>query len=128
MECGIEEKRRYIKSRITSVAIPVASQLGDSHQSSPEGQVAVVTGGARGIRPDFRVGLGTFPDTSESDFDATINVNSRSAYFGAQLAARAMISSGTKVGSIAFVSILVTIKASREPPATAYAVSKEAVN
>ncbi|KAI1271914.1 short chain dehydrogenase [Xylaria sp. FL0933] len=68
-----------------------------------------------------------FLDTSEADFDQLVSVNCKGVYFGAQLAAKAMIASGTKCGSIILVASIASYMAIRSQNSTAYCGTKGAV-
>ncbi|KAM5355160.1 hypothetical protein ACJ41O_001806 [Fusarium nematophilum] len=68
-----------------------------------------------------------FLDTSVEDFDRLFNVNARGVYFSAQLAAKAMIENGTKVGSIVLVASIASHMAIRSQRSSAYCGSKGAV-
>ncbi|KAI1325988.1 3-oxoacyl-reductase [Xylariaceae sp. FL0255] len=68
-----------------------------------------------------------FLATTEVDFDNLTNVNVKGVYFGAQLAARAMIASGTKVGSIILVASIASHMAIRSQRSSAYCATKGGV-
>jgi NAD(P)-dependent dehydrogenase (short-subunit alcohol dehydrogenase family) len=68
-----------------------------------------------------------FLDTTEQDFDRLFNVNARGVYFSAQLAARAMIENGTRVGSIVLVASIASHMAIRSQRSSAYCGTKGAV-
>jgi NAD(P)-dependent dehydrogenase (short-subunit alcohol dehydrogenase family) len=68
-----------------------------------------------------------FLDTTEGDFDRLFNVNARGVYFSAQLAAKAMIENGTKVGSIILVASIASHMAIRSQRSSAYCGTKGAV-
>lgn len=68
-----------------------------------------------------------FLDTTEEDFERLFNVNARGVYFSAQLAAKAMIENGTKVGSIILVASIASHMAIRSQRSSAYCGSKGAV-
>ncbi|KAI0425738.1 short chain dehydrogenase reductase [Xylaria sp. FL1042] len=68
-----------------------------------------------------------FLDTSEADFDQLVSVNCKGVYFGAKLAAKAMISNGTKCGSIIVVASIASYMAIRSQNSTAYCGTKGAV-
>lgn len=68
-----------------------------------------------------------FLDTTEQDFDRLFNVNARGVYFSAQLAAKAMIENGTKVGSIILVASIASYMAIRSQRSSAYCGTKGAV-
>lgn len=68
-----------------------------------------------------------FLDTTEEDFERLFNVNARGVYFSAQLAAKAMIENGTKVGSIILVASIASHMAIRSQRSSAYCGTKGAV-
>jgi NAD(P)-dependent dehydrogenase (short-subunit alcohol dehydrogenase family) len=68
-----------------------------------------------------------FLDTTEQDYDRLFNVNSRGVYFTAQLAAKAMIENGTKVGSIILVASIASHMAIRSQRSSAYCGTKGSV-
>lgn len=68
-----------------------------------------------------------FLDTSEADFDRLFGVNCKGLYFTAQLAAKQMISNGTKVGSIILVASMASYIAIRSQRSSAYCGTKGAV-
>lgn len=68
-----------------------------------------------------------FLDTTEQEFDQLFNVNARGVYFTAQLAAKAMIENGTKVGSIILVASIASHMAIRTQRSSAYCGTKGAV-
>lgn len=68
-----------------------------------------------------------FLDTTEQDFDRLFSVNARGVFFSAQLAAKAMIENGTKVGSIVLVASIASHMAIRSQRSSAYCGTKGAV-
>lgn len=68
-----------------------------------------------------------FLDTSEADFDRLFGVNCKGLYFTAQLAAKQMITNGTKVGSIILVASMASYIAIRSQRSSAYCGTKGAV-
>lgn len=69
----------------------------------------------------------TFLDTSNDDFDRLLDVNVKGVYFAAQHGAKAMIASGTKVGSIVLVASIASWMAIRSQNSSAYCATKGAV-
>lgn len=68
-----------------------------------------------------------FLDTTENDFAKLFDVNCKGVYFSAQLAAKAMIANGTKVGSIVLVASIASHMAVRSQRSTAYCGTKGGV-
>lgn len=68
-----------------------------------------------------------FLDTTEEDYDKLFAVNGRGVFFAAQLAAKAMIENGTKVGSIILVASIASHMAIRSQRSSAYCGTKGAV-
>ncbi|KAI1341845.1 3-oxoacyl-reductase [Xylariaceae sp. FL0016] len=68
-----------------------------------------------------------FLGTTEADFDRLLGVNVRGVYFGAQLAAKAMIANQTKCGSIVLVASIASYMAIRSQRSSAYCGTKGAV-
>ncbi|KAI1246429.1 hypothetical protein MGN70_013328 [Eutypa lata] len=68
-----------------------------------------------------------FLNTTEADFDRLAGVNSKGVYFSAQLAARAMISNGTRCGSIILVASIASHMAIRSQWSSAYCGTKGGV-
>ena len=69
----------------------------------------------------------TFLDTSNDDFERLLGVNVKGVYFAAQHGAKAMIASGTKVGSIVLVASIASWMAIRSQDSSAYCATKGAV-
>ncbi|KAI1298359.1 short chain dehydrogenase reductase [Xylaria venustula] len=68
-----------------------------------------------------------FLDTSENDFDQLVGVNCKGVFFGAKLAAKVMISNGTKHGSIILIASIASHMAIRSQNSSAYCGTKGAV-
>ncbi|KAI0969468.1 hypothetical protein F4678DRAFT_160506 [Xylaria arbuscula] len=68
-----------------------------------------------------------FLDISEDDFDQLVDVNCKGVFFGAKLAAKAMISSSTKHGSIILIASIASHMAIRSQNSSAYCGTKGAV-
>ncbi|KAI8628552.1 short chain dehydrogenase [Xylariaceae sp. FL1651] len=68
-----------------------------------------------------------FLETTETDFDRLMGVNCKGVYFGAKLAAKAMIANGTRCGSIILVASIASYMAIRSQRSTAYCGTKGAV-
>lgn len=69
----------------------------------------------------------SFLETTEADFDHLSSVNCKGVYFGAQLAAKAMIANGTRCGSIILVASMASYIAVRSQKSSAYCGTKGAV-
>lgn len=68
-----------------------------------------------------------FLDTTEADFDRLVGVNVKGVYMAAKLAAKGMIASGTKCGSIVLVASIASHMAVRSQWSSAYCGTKGAV-
>ncbi|KAI1358040.1 short chain dehydrogenase [Xylaria arbuscula] len=68
-----------------------------------------------------------FLNTSESDFDHLLAVNCKGVYFGAQLAAKAMIANSTTCGSIILIASIASYITIRSMEGSAYCGTKGAV-
>lgn len=110
---------RYYKTDVTSLQSLQASF--DAIKSDFNGQLDILVACA-GVNKNVH-----FLDTTEKDFDGLFNVNARGVYFTAQLAAKAMIENGTKVGSIILVASIASHMAIRSQRSSAYCGTKGAV-
>jgi NAD(P)-dependent dehydrogenase (short-subunit alcohol dehydrogenase family) len=110
---------RYYKTNVTSLESLQASF--DAIKSDFDNRLDILVACA-GVNKNVH-----FLDTTEKDFDGLFNVNARGVYFTAQLAAKAMIENGTKVGSIILVASIASHMAIRSQRSSAYCGTKGAV-
>jgi NAD(P)-dependent dehydrogenase (short-subunit alcohol dehydrogenase family) len=110
---------RYYKTDVTSLESLQASF--DAIKSDFDNRLDILVACA-GVNKNVH-----FLDTTEKDFDGLFNVNARGVYFTAQLAAKAMIENGTKVGSIILVASIASHMAIRSQRSSAYCGTKGAV-
>ncbi|KAI1813870.1 hypothetical protein GGS20DRAFT_449221 [Poronia punctata] len=111
-----------VQSYIVDVSSVESLETGFSHFAADfDGKLDIFVGCA-GVNKNV-----DFLDTKEADFDNLVGVNCKGVYFGAQLAAKAMIANGTKCGSIILVASMAAQIAVRSQKSTAYCGTKGAV-